>query len=131
MSLKEHGSARYGRIISRNVQQARYLAERIQASSNFELLAPAPLNVVCFRFVHADRSEAALDDLNENLLASLQESGVAVLSSTRIRGCFALRAAITNHRTRRDDFDVLLRTLDDLGQRSIAMQANDGERSGG
>ncbi|MBA3882945.1 MAG: aminotransferase class V-fold PLP-dependent enzyme [Chthoniobacterales bacterium] len=119
MSLKEHGCARYGRIISRNVQQARYLADRIEASERFELLAPAPLNVVCFRFVHPDYSEAALDELNENLLALLQESGVAVVSSTRIDGRFALRTAITNHRTRRDDFDVLLRTLDELGQQSI------------
>ncbi len=92
----------------------------IEASRSFELLAPAPLNVVCFRFVHPGCSGATLDELNENLLALLQESGVAVLSSTRIHGRFALRTAITNHRTRRDDLDVLLRTLDELGQQSMA-----------
>jgi hypothetical protein len=45
------------------------------------------------------------DALNEEVLLRVQESGIAVPSSTRIDGRLALRVAITNHRSRREDFD--------------------------
>ncbi len=58
---------------------------------------------------------ARLDAVNEELLLRLQESGIAVLSSTILRGRFALRMANVNHRSRPDDFDLLPRTLLAIG----------------
>ena len=55
--------------------------------------------------------EAALTALNEAIAVAVQESGDAVLSTTRIGGKRALRACIVNHRTREDDLDVLLAAL--------------------
>src|SRR3990172_7954117 len=116
MSLKEHGVEKYGRLIEQNVDQAGYLAERVETSRELELLAPVPLNVVCFRFFSPELDEPALDRLNEELLLRLQEGGAAVLNSTRLRGRYCLRAAITNHRTRREDFDLLIREVIALGR---------------
>jgi hypothetical protein len=45
-----------------------------------------------------------LNEVNKELLMRLQESGIAVVSSTMLNGKFVLRAAITNHRSRREDF---------------------------
>ncbi|MGH9555715.1 MAG: hypothetical protein ACRD2Y_07820 [Terriglobales bacterium] len=64
---------------------------------------------MCFRFAVEGAAEAALNRLNQDLLATLQESGVAAPSSTMLQGKFAIRVAITNHRSRREDFDVLVR----------------------
>ena len=66
------------------------------------------LNVVCFRYRLADCPQEGLNDLNKELLMRLQESGIAVISSTVLEGKFALRAAITNHRSRKEDFQILL-----------------------
>jgi aromatic-L-amino-acid/L-tryptophan decarboxylase len=115
MGLKEQGVAKLGRLVQQNVDQAAYLAERVRAHGELELLAPAPLNVVCFRYaggLAADR----LDGLNRALLVRLHESGVAVPSHTLIRGRYALRVAITNHRTRRADLDVLVEAVARLGR---------------
>jgi aromatic-L-amino-acid decarboxylase len=118
MSLKTHGSLKYCRLIEQNVEQARYLERLIDSHSRLELLAPVPLNVVCFRFIIGGMDEASLNALNEEILVRVQESGVAVPSSTMINGKFALRVAITNHRSRRADFDMLVeavvRTGDDI-----------------
>jgi hypothetical protein len=57
----------------------------------------------------------ALNDLNAELLLRLQETGVAVPSSTEIDGCYALRVANVNHRTRRADLDALIAGVLDLG----------------
>ena len=115
MSLKEHGMDKYARLIEQNVGQARYLAELIEATPDLEMMAPVPLNVVCFRYVKPGLDEAALETLNQEILLALQEQGIAVLSSTRLGERFALRVGHTNHRTRREDFDLLVREVRRLG----------------
>jgi len=116
MSLKEHGTQKYGRLIQQNVDQARHLAALVEAAPDLQLLAPVPLNIVCFRFIVDGRDDAILNRLNEELLIQLHESGIAVPSSTTIDGKYALRVAITNHRSRREDFDVLVREVVRLGK---------------
>ncbi len=119
MLMKEHGLEKYGRIILQNVEQARYLAALIEAQPELELLAPVPLNIVCFRYVAQGLSEAALNELNAELLAELQESGIAVPSNTTLDGKYALRVAITNHRSRLEDFDLLITKLLELAHRRM------------
>jgi len=115
MGLKEQGALKIGRIVQQNVDQAGYLTERVRAHAELELLAPAPLNVVCFRFVGRPKV-AAPDALNQRLLVRLHQGGVAAPSHTVVKGTYALRVAITNHRTRRADLDLLVDEVVRLGQ---------------
>jgi len=88
----------------------------VEASPELELLAPAPLNIVNFRYRAKDLGETALNDLNARILIALQERGIAAPSSTVLRGCFAIRTSITNHRSRREDFDALTAAVIALGR---------------
>ncbi|MDQ6626707.1 MAG: pyridoxal-dependent decarboxylase [Verrucomicrobiota bacterium] len=108
MSLKEHGADKYGRIIQQNVNQARYLESLVKAQDELELMVPTALNVVCLRFVHPSLSDAELNVINAEALSDVQEAGVAVPSGTVLNGKYTIRVAITNHRSRRDDFDVFV-----------------------
>jgi glutamate/tyrosine decarboxylase-like PLP-dependent enzyme len=108
MSIKEHGSHKYSRLIQQNIDQAQYLAGLVKKSPQLELMAPVPLNVVCFRYYTSDMDEQELDELNQQILVELQEGGLAVVSGTRIRGNFALHVAHTNHRSRWEDFEILV-----------------------
>ena len=74
-------------------------------------MAPVDLNIVCFRFNPGDRDEAVLNALNQEILLRLHESGVAAPLVPTLRGRYALRAAITDHRSRREDFDILVREV--------------------
>ena len=116
MALKEHGVARFGRIVRRNVEQARALGALVAAEPALELLAPVALNIVCFRFRGSLTDEAALDALNRELLLRLHESGAAAPSYASVRGKYALRACITNHRTRNEDLELLCRETVRLGR---------------
>ena len=115
MSLKEHGSLKYGRMIQQNINQAQYLKELIEAAPELELMAPVPLNIVCFRYTQSGLDDAALDDLNKEIILELQEQGIAVLSGTTISGKYVLRVAHTNHRTRREDFELLVQEVVRIG----------------
>lgn len=110
--LLEHGIDKIGGSISNNCLQAAYLGARIDAHDDFELLAPVSLNICCFRYIRADASEAELDEINARWVARLQSDGIAAPSTTRIHGRQAIRVNITNHRTRREDLDILLAALD-------------------
>ena len=123
MSLKEHGSRKYARIIQQNIDQALYLGELVKTAPELELSAPVSLNVVCFRYVASALDDDALDELNKQVVVELQEQGVAVLSGTVIGGKYVLRAANTNHRSRREDFDVLVKEVIRIGK-TLASEVN-------
>ena len=122
--LKEHGIEKYGRLVEQNCAQAAALAARVDAEPELERLAPVELNITCFRWrgVPGEIDDAALDKLNEALLVGLQEDGVAMPSSTVLHGRFALRVCVTNHRSRQEDFDLLLREVLERGRKLAAAE---------
>jgi len=116
MSFKAEGISKFARIIEQNVAQAQYLADRINAHAELELLAPAPLNIVNYRFTAPRLSASALNTLNQELLTRLQERGIATPSSTMLDGRFAIRVANVNHRSRTADFDLLVDEVVNIGR---------------
>jgi aromatic-L-amino-acid/L-tryptophan decarboxylase len=102
-TLKTYGTERLGAVISRTCAVARYLEQRVRAEPRLELLAPAQMNIVCFRYRCADA-----DAVNNRIVVALHERGVAAPSTTTVGGVLAIRAAIVNHRTQPRDIDVLI-----------------------
>jgi len=115
MSFKEHGIHKYAKLIEQNIEQAHYLAELISSIPELELMAPVTLNVVCFRYVNNRLNESATDEMNKQILIELQERGIAVLSGTTLKGKYVLRVGHTNHRTRREDFEILVGEIVKIG----------------
>mgnify|MGYP000712382118 CR=1 FL=1 len=62
----------------------------------------------------------ALDRSVGRINTALQEEGIAVPSGTTLNGRYVLHVANTNHRSRREDFDLLVREVIRLGQRYAA-----------
>ncbi|MBZ5505196.1 MAG: amino acid decarboxylase [Acidobacteriia bacterium] len=123
MGMKAHGVDMFAKLIEQNVDQAQRLAQCVREHPELELLAPAPLNIVCFRFAPAGVEEDQLNSLNEEILLQLQESGIAVPSSTVIQGRFAIRCAIVNHRSRWEDFEILIAAVVRLGNELLIQAA--------
>jgi aromatic-L-amino-acid/L-tryptophan decarboxylase len=102
-TLKTFGTEKLGAVIARTCALAAYLAARILAEQRLELLAPVQLNIVCFRY----RAREA-NRVNGEIVADIQESGIAAPSTTLLDGRLAIRAAIVNHRTDTCDLDALV-----------------------
>ncbi len=113
MSFKAQGVDSITELVEQNVEQARYLAARIVGEPELELAAEVPLNIVCFRY------RGAIDPENQEILQRLQERGIAVPSSTVLEGRFAIRVAHTNHRSRREDFDLLVDAVVGIGREVV------------
>ena len=106
----------FSAMIEQNVEQSKYLAEMVSIEPDLELLAPAPLNIVCFRFRGNLHNEENLTEANREIVLRLQESGTAAPSTTVIAGKFAIRVANVNHRTRREDLEALVREVRRIGR---------------
>jgi aromatic-L-amino-acid decarboxylase len=116
-TIKTYGSARIGEVIAETCRLAAYLAERVKAEPALELMAPVRLNIVCLRYRCLDANR-----VNADLVADIQESGVAAPSTTMLDGRLAIRVAIVNHRTGRQDVDRLLDAILSRGARATAIE---------
>jgi glutamate/tyrosine decarboxylase-like PLP-dependent enzyme len=121
LSIQTFGLEGFRRAIDRSLDLAEHAARRIEVSDELELVAPQSLGITCFRRRPAGvDDEAELAALNAGLVAELERSGVAFVSSTTLRGRYAIRLCPMNHVTTVDDVD---RALDFL-ERSAAPRAS-------
>jgi len=102
-----------------HIALAQRLARTIEGTTDFDLLAPVPLSLVCFRY-HPRNIEdpERLNALNAALLEKLNQSGKVYLSHTKLDGRYALRMAIaqTNVQQRHvdDAWALVVRTAQTL-----------------
>jgi len=71
----------------------------VEAEEGFEVVAPTPFSVVCFRAFLTGGSDAEADRLNDEVMQAVNAGGEAFLSSTRLHGRTVLRLAVGNLRT--------------------------------
>jgi aromatic-L-amino-acid decarboxylase len=96
-----------------HIQLAQSFASWVAGAPDWEVLAPHPLSVVCFRYAPADRDAESLEALNAKLLDAVNATGELFISHTKIAGTYALRLAIGNVRTKRSDVELAWRVLRD------------------
>lgn len=117
MTMQQFGVNGLRAVIEDNITLAGYLADRVRAADDLELMAPPNLSVVCFRYVDESASdEEARAALNRAILERLQLGGRAFLTSTELGGRFVLRACIVNYRSTREDVDRLVDAVRAIGR---------------
>jgi aromatic-L-amino-acid/L-tryptophan decarboxylase len=119
--LKYVGVQQLGEAIAHNIACARYLESLVTAAADFELLCPARLSIVCFRYRPPDFT-GDLNAMNERAMVSLQRGGSSYVSNARIGPDFALRACVLNYRTTMRDIEILLEDVRRAGQAACAPQ---------
>ncbi len=88
-----------------HIRLAQEFAGWLHAEPHWEVLAPHPLSVVCFRYAPGSLDETALDALNASIVDRVNASGEAFISQTKIGEKYAIRLAIGNLRTQRGDVE--------------------------
>ena len=128
--LRYYGANRIASSIADDNALAAYFGASVEASEDFQLLAPVELSICCFRYVPPDarraletageaeraRVEAELDALNERVMRAVQRGGRAYVSNAVLRGRFSLRACVINFRTTRRDIELTLEIIRDAAR---------------
>jgi aromatic-L-amino-acid/L-tryptophan decarboxylase len=101
--LRHFGAEGIRNRLRRHIALAQEFASWVRAEPDWEVMAPHPLSVVCFRYAPPSADEAALEKLNAEILHAVNATGEVFLSHTKIDGRYAIRLAIGNLRTHRAD----------------------------
>ena len=119
MTLQHLGRDGVRDLIGRHVALAVHLASLVERAPDLELLAPAGLSIVCFRYAppRLRGDDTRLDALNQRVMEEVQASGAAFLTQTTLGGRFALRACILHYATTEADLAALLDVVRATGER--------------
>jgi len=120
VSLQYFGVDAFAAAIDRSLDLAERVVERVEAADAFELMAPPSLGVVCFRRRFPGADEDVEDGCNAGLVVALERSGLGLVSSTMLRGRYALRVCVLNHTTTADDIDRIMGFLESAQPASVS-----------
>lgn len=108
VSLRVFGLSAFRAAVEGSLDLAEHARALVERSPVLELAAPPSLGVVCFR----RRFDEDEDAQNAGLVAALESSGLGLVSSTRLRGRYAIRLCALNHTSREEDVERVLAFLE-------------------
>lgn len=92
--MRSYGIQGMQAIIRNHIEYGQWLKKEIESTPGFEVLAPVPLNLVCFRVRPAGLTdEKKLEEINSRILQDLNSSGTILLTQTRLGNKYAIRFA--------------------------------------
>jgi aromatic-L-amino-acid/L-tryptophan decarboxylase len=99
--LRSYGVEGLQAMIRRHVALARELEGWVREEPDFELMAPVPLGLVCFRYRPEGLSEPEADEVNRRLLERVNATRRVFLSHTRLGGRYVIRLVVGQRTTER------------------------------
>jgi len=80
--------------IAEHLRLSQWFKDQVVGDPSFELLAPVPLNTICFRLIKEGNSLVELNKENEDLMHRLNKTGDVFLTHVKLNGVFTLRMVI-------------------------------------
>jgi aromatic-L-amino-acid decarboxylase len=111
LPLKMHGLGPFRANLEEKFALTRHAADELRSMPGIEILAEPQLSIVAFRLKRPGLDGAALDAVNRDLLARINERKRVYLTGTLLGGRFAIRICVLSFRTHRDRIDM---ALDDI-----------------
>ena len=122
MSIQTFGMAAFRSAVAKGMELAAQANDYVRASPVLQSLNTPTLGIVCFRVNPADGGldEETLDKINRTVLARMFWDDPAFMSSTLLRGTFALRMCIINHATTWNDVRETLEAVERFGGEALS-----------
>ena len=92
--IREMGISGIQEKIRKHISLGKWLAKQVDEHPDFDLMAPVPLNTVCFRYVNGASKD--LDAINEEIMESINKTGKLFFTQTKLNDKFVLRLAFGN-----------------------------------
>lgn len=97
LSVGTYGVGAFRRAIDRSLDLAQLAEREVRDSAELELVSAASLGIITFRRRVPGASEERIADVNSALVRAFEASGEGLVSSTRLRGRYAIRMCVMNH----------------------------------
>jgi len=115
--IRSYGVEGLQAILREHIRLGQLFKRWVEEHPKFELMAPVPFSLVCFR-LNDGREEKTLDALNNKLLENINATGKVFLTHTTLHGRYVLRLAIgqrtTQERHVREAWDLIVNKAEEL-----------------
>ena len=115
LSLKAFGLEAFRAAVTRGIELAEIAELDLRESPCWDIITPAQLGVVTFRYVVPNVSDKTLDALNQRISQDMIASGYAIVFTTTLYGKTVLRMTTISPHTTDDDVHETIRRLTALG----------------
>ncbi len=122
MTIKAYGMERIKSMIQKDIDLTDYLNDVIRNSKDFELVADSKLAVSCFRYVGNMSSQEEIIDFNRKLMPLLEKDGRVFIMGTQLKGDYAIRACLINHRKTKETTEYLLEVIREVAENVLIQQ---------
>jgi aromatic-L-amino-acid decarboxylase len=106
--------------VANHISWARELAEKIDQHPDFQLMQPAPLSCICFRYTPQGLDGDQLNQLNHKLLSNINAGGKLYLTHTKLNNTFVIRLVIGQTYQTKENIDKAWKVIQDVSQSVIA-----------
>lgn len=111
--IRSYGVEGLRAIIREHVAWARELAAWISARDDFEVMAPVPFGLVCFRYRPAGKSDEEVEQANRRLLERVNAGRRFHLTHTRLNGRYVIRLVVGQRATGHEHVEAVWREIQD------------------
>lgn len=123
MSIQVFGTAEFRRAVERGIENAEKAEALLRDAGVWEIVTPARLGIVTFRYAAPDASAGESLGVTLRLVEAAQEDGYALVSSTTLRGAPVIRLCAINPRTTQHDLEGSISRLSGLADQIRREQA--------
>jgi aromatic-L-amino-acid decarboxylase len=109
--IRSYGLEGLRAVVRKHVALAHELARRIEETPGFELMAPVPFGLVCFRHTPPGVSDREVDQANRELLRRLNSTRRVHLTHTELAGRYVIRMVIGQRQTEREHVEEAWRLI--------------------
>lgn len=113
MTMQTMGRKAMAEAVAKGFRLAEWAQDELEKKQDWEIVSPAQLAIVNFRFAPAGMDARALDELNLQISKKMNESGYAAVFTTRLNGKTVLRICAINPQAEEADMREVIRRLDE------------------
>ncbi len=115
--IRSYGVDGLKALVKKHIDFAHQFADWIETSDDFELLAPVPVALVCFRYHPGGVDDPGeLDRINERILHTVNRTGDIFITHTKLSGAYSLRFVCANLRVEHGDIEKAWRLISETAR---------------
>ena len=114
--IRNYGVSGLKEKIAKHLRLSEWFKEQVLNNEKFELLAPVPLNTICFRMIKEGNSLEELNSLNEDLMDRLNKTGKVFLTHVKLNGVYSLRMVIGQTEVEKHHVEKAWQLIKTLGE---------------
>jgi glutamate/tyrosine decarboxylase-like PLP-dependent enzyme len=111
MSLKVFGAGAFARAVEHGLRLAETTENMLRQDGCWEIVSPAQLAIICFRYVRPGLTRKQVDEMNTSIARQTAEDGTCFLSTTRLHDRPVLRMCTIQVSTSKADLRLAIDRL--------------------